>query len=162
MFTGALIWKKWKNRRISRHRRKSCTSVRVIGELQLSRQKQITHGKGKPSTAKANRSRQKRIHSRQKQFYPAEYTRLVWFVYFYWKFCTGFGTPLLTFSTISTESRSLRKSIDSRLKCGTYTHWRGKFKSRHELNSQNSTIQLWEKISIDLQTNIGSKKTVFE
>ena len=53
--------------------------MKHYGGPQLSRQKQITHGKSKSLTAKANRSW-------QKQFYPAEYTCLVWCVYFYRQF----------------------------------------------------------------------------
>ena len=53
------------------------TEIEPYGGPQLSQQKQITHGKSKSLTAKANRSRQKQINS-MRYFYPAEYTNLVW------------------------------------------------------------------------------------
>ena len=71
-------------------------------------------------TAKANRSRQKQIHSRQKQinsmryFHPGEYTNLAWSLFIFIAYFTvcrrisGFGTSSLTFSITSTETeRSL-------------------------------------------------------
>ena len=65
-----------------------------------SRQKQITHGKSKSLMAKAE-------SLTAKQFYPAEYTCLVWFVYFLWQFYSLLKNfwfrPLLTFSITSTE-----------------------------------------------------------
>ena len=54
----------------------------VTAKATHSRRKQITHGKNKSRMAKASRSRQKQIHSRQREInwmpysYPAEYTNL--------------------------------------------------------------------------------------
>ena len=63
------------------------------------------HGKRKSLTARANLSRQKQTHSRQKQFHPAEYTCLVWFVYFYLNRCPSMNSSNTSIKAEETDLR---------------------------------------------------------